>query len=318
MCDAWQNFERCKQYDAEQKQKYEAEYARHKAQAKAHYPLHVACADGDTAEVTSLLSQSRDVDEATAEDGSTPLFIACQWSHVAVVRLLLDAGADANKASYSSGLTPLHAAMMGEKMAGRKEAAAGEREQAAAEKARAAQAMVPLVRALLSAGANADSASHLNTTPLQLACGTGNAELVGMLLAAGVKPNRVQQEREGRPGQAAIHVVAEGRHLPLLAPLLAAKAEVNQKTTAGVQPLHIASQLGDAAMLTALLLVSTACAVAQDGTEIRPRSAAGAPRAAQDPLRPRHSRRQHTLAGEEPRAGDRGGQAAVSDQGPKA
>ena len=60
-------------------------------------PLHIACHKGHIEEVTTLLAENADVNQA-ANDGITPLYAACHNGHIEVVATLLAENADVNKA----------------------------------------------------------------------------------------------------------------------------------------------------------------------------------------------------------------------------
>ena len=120
-------------------------------------PLHIACHKGHIEEVTTLLAENADVNQA-ANDGITPLYAACHNGHIEVVATLLAENADVNKAD-NDGDTPLYAACGN----GRAE----------------------VVATLLAENADVNQAANDGTTPLYVACENGDLGVVQLLSSYG-------------------------------------------------------------------------------------------------------------------------------------
>ena len=102
----------------------------------------VACLQGHTEVVTTLLAANADVDQ-TNNDGATPLLVACGNGHIEVITALLAANADVNHAESTHGGTSLQIA--------------------------SADGKAEVVRMLLAAHADANHIAHNNCTALRLA-----------------------------------------------------------------------------------------------------------------------------------------------------
>ena len=113
--------------------------------------LHMACHEGRSTTVSTLLAQGAPVNHAML-DGVTPLLVACTKGHSTIVSTLLAYGADVNQAM--DGVTPLWVAC--------------------------AKGHSPIVSLLLAHGAAVNPATFGNT-PLFIACHQGHTECVQLL-----------------------------------------------------------------------------------------------------------------------------------------
>jgi ankyrin repeat protein len=101
---------------------------------------------------------------AYSDDGWTPLHLAAFFGNGASVRELLRRGADVNARSTNElGVTPLHSACASDASAA--------------------------ARLLIASGADVNAKQASGHTPLDSALRNGNAELIGVLEAAGAKPS---------------------------------------------------------------------------------------------------------------------------------
>jgi len=138
-----------------------------------------ACALGDAARVSELLSANRELVEQYSGDGFTGLGFAAFFGHTEVARLLLDAGADPSRPSRNAlRVTPLHSASSASHLA--------------------------LVDLLLRHGADANATESNGMTPLHTAAGNGNREIIASLRNAG--GDQTRKSNDGRtPADIARH-----------------------------------------------------------------------------------------------------------------
>jgi ankyrin repeat protein len=120
-------------------------------------PLYVACHNGHTEVVTKLLAANASVDQAD-DKGVTPLFIACQKGRTEIVTKLLAANADVNRAT-NKGITPLLCASQ--------------------------KGHTDVVAKLLAANAEVDQTDRRGSTPMAAACRQGNLSIVQLLCSYG-------------------------------------------------------------------------------------------------------------------------------------
>jgi len=98
---------------------------------------------------------------------------------------------------------------------------------------------VPLVKALLDAGAAVNAPDEIGRTPLMLAAEAAKRETVRLLLDKGALANA-----RGFEGNTALHLAAEQDDLALTKLLLAKGAQVNSRTEYGTTPMHNAAAYG--------------------------------------------------------------------------
>ena len=161
---------------------------------------------------------------AQPADDATLLHRAAHAGDVAAVARLLDAGGEAD-APTRHGVTPLALASAGGHGA--------------------------VVEALLAAGAEANRASPEGETPLMAAARTGVVASVEALLRHGAAAD--VDARERWRGQTALMWASAEGHAPVVAPLVAAGADVDARSDGGFTPLAFAVRAGHGAAVEALL-----------------------------------------------------------------
>jgi len=124
--------------------------------------LFAAAQSGDTAQIKTLLEAGAD-HAAVDEAGETALMHAAHGGHVAAVQLLIAAGADVNAKSPQGWTALAKAAYNGETERG----------------------YVEVIEVLHEAGASLDERIFFGITPLMLAAGGGDAQVVEWLINTG-------------------------------------------------------------------------------------------------------------------------------------
>ena len=112
----------------------------------------------------------------------------------------------------------------------------------------AGNGLLPVVKALLRAGAAINQAKTDGTTPLYIAAQNGHQPVVTVLLAAGAAINLTTTN-----GATPLLIASNQGHQPVVTALLAAGADINLTTTNGATPLFVAAQNGHLPVVTALL-----------------------------------------------------------------
>ncbi len=165
-----------------------------------------------------------DASLAQSFDDATPLHEAAHAGDEAAVARLLDTGGEVDAATRH-GVTPLVLASAG-----------GHPE---------------VVEALLAAGADANRASPEGEMPLMAAARTGVVDSVEALLRHGAAAT--VDAREGWRGQTALMWASAEGHAAVVAPLVAAGADVDARSDGGFTPLAFAVRAGHGAAVEALL-----------------------------------------------------------------
>ena len=124
---------------------------------------------GDRASAMKQIARKADVNQPSAEDGSTPLLWAVHTSDAELVKTLLRAGADV-KAANAFGLTPMREA--------------------------ATNGNVEILKALLDAGADVESPAPQGQTSLMVVARTANVEAAALLLDRGANVNAVETDEQ--------------------------------------------------------------------------------------------------------------------------
>ena len=148
-------------------------------------------------------------------DEATVLHRAAHEGDVATVDLLLEAGGQVDAATRH-GVTPLALA--------------------------SARGHAAVVETLLDAGADANRPSPQGETPLMVAARTGVVDSVEALLRHGAGAGI--DAREGWRGQTALMWAAAEGHAAVVAPLVAAGADVDARSAGGFTPLAFAVRAG--------------------------------------------------------------------------
>ena len=169
------------------------------------FPLHIAAARGDTAEIETLLAAGADPNAITL--GMSPVICASITDRVAAIRLLAGRGADVNAAN-AAGHTALILA--------------------------SARGNVLAVKALLSCGADPNQADSVGWSPLHHAilpssCSTG---VVRELTASGADVNL----QDANHGRTPLHRAAQFGHCEAVKILLSSGARVDIRDNMGMTP----------------------------------------------------------------------------------
>ncbi|CAM9461812.1 unnamed protein product, partial [Ectocarpus fasciculatus] len=195
------------------------ELLKHGANASYHMPT-------STQTDFKQLSSNR-LDEATIELNSEPangaeaIHAAAENGHLPVVKVLLKFGADID--TVSIGVSPLHLAVQ--------------------------YNQVDIVRYLLRKGAEVDKPSLIdNTTPLYFAAGSGNNNLVSVLLEAGASCLAINN-LDSFP---LLYAVAAGREKVVRKMLTLPNLSPDFCTPSGVTALHVACSFGHTGIVTQL------------------------------------------------------------------
>ena len=157
-------------------------------------------------------------------DEATPLHRATHEGDLISVGRLLDAGGEVDAATRH-GVTPLALA--------------------------SARGHAAIVETLLEAGADANRPSPHGETPLMVAARTGVVDSVTALLRRGA--DAAVDAREGWRGQTALMWAAAEGHAAVVAPLVAAGADVDARSDGGFTPLAFAVRAGHGDAVEALL-----------------------------------------------------------------
>jgi ankyrin repeat protein len=237
---------------------------RYKVHAKWS-PLHASAGNGRLAQVKALISRGADVD-AREDDGWSPLMLAAQNGHVDVVRELIDNGASVNHMG-DDGVTALRQAAQGkhveivELLLSHKADPNKMTEEAGSalisaitgkpDKTEDKRNMIPIMTALIRAGARIDLGDKDRDSPLGLACMAGEIEAARLLLAAGADVNTANNS-----GYSPLTYAAYTANSKLVKLLLENHAEVDHRTHNDWTPLQLAAQfLKDETLEVVKLLV---------------------------------------------------------------
>ena len=173
-----------------------------------------------------------------AADDATPLHRAAHEGDAFAVGLLLGTGGEVDAATRH-GVTPLALA--------------------------SARGHAAVVETLLDGGADPNRASPQGETPLMVAARTGVLDSVEALLRHGAGA-RVDAREEWRGQTALMWAAAEG-HAPVVAPLVAAGADVDARSDGGFTPLAFAVRAGHGGTVEALVKAGADVGLAlPDGT----------------------------------------------------
>jgi ankyrin repeat protein len=194
-------------------------------------PLHVAIARGHTEVVTLLLDARADVNSRTGS-GATPLHLAATHNRHEFIPLLLKNGAK-TELRDASWRTPFQEAL----------------DKLAFNAARTLlEGGVGNGAPMRIAGATDEENERRRVTPLHMAAGDANAEVLQFLLSQKVNPDVVDWR-----GWTPLHYAAAAGRDRITERLLQRGASPNVADEAGLTPLHLACRKGAASVVTALL-----------------------------------------------------------------
>jgi hypothetical protein len=106
---------------------------------------------------------------------------------------------------------------------------------------------LPVVQALLQAGATVDKADDHGHTPLHTASSNGHLAILHALMQAGADVNKVDKY-----GQSPLYATSQQGHLSVVEALLQAGADVDKAACHGATPVYIASKEGHLPIVRAL------------------------------------------------------------------
>ena len=197
--------------------------------------------DGSVEEVEKILQRSIDPN-ATAADGKTALMQASQDGYADIVQLLLEARADMDMADHD-GVTPLLAVSRegGEDMVRWLLAARADLNKADSNDCTPLvgafqEGQVDIARLLVQAGAGTGPGPQGNEL-LHSECSEGNLEVVRLLLEAKVDPNTATED-----GTTALIAASGEGHQEIVQMLLTSKADANRIDANGFTALFLAAQ----------------------------------------------------------------------------
>jgi ankyrin repeat protein len=194
-------------------------------------PLILACGHGNLAMVARLIEAGSQVDKAATDGGMTSLFFAAQDNRLDVVKLLIAAGAEVNKARVGGWNPLLIAAVDGH----------------------AGVVSVLLETAGVDLNAAFTDGEDAGMTPMFLAAQENRLDVVKLLIAAGVDVNTARAE-----GATPLHAAAHNGHAGVVSVLLeTAGADMNAASTdgelSGITPLFLAAQNGHEDVVSVLI-----------------------------------------------------------------
>ena len=187
-------------------------------------PLYIAAQEGHVEVVRLLLAAPGiNVNTATLDVGAAPLITAATKGREEIVRLLLDApDIDINTRMYN-GATPLFNA--------------------------AGYNFPGIVEQLVKRGANVNLTVLKGTTPLSGAAGSGNLEVVRVLLqASAIAVNLARED-----GLTPLAIASQEGYKDIVRLLLRKGADPNREHKSGLNPLQVASLNGHAGIVEMLL-----------------------------------------------------------------
>ena len=197
--------------------------------------LFIAAEKGHPQIVQLLVDAGSDIN-AVNYDQKTPLMRACEKGHLEVVRTLISAGADANKQGRFSE-TALSIATRSPQMA-KTQLEHGLLDSDGDRYIR--DNALPIVQALIDAGAIIDAQNIKGCTALAIATARGDLEMVNLLITAGANPNLETADETPK----VLAIAVEGNSLQIVQTLLKAGADPNITDKQGRTALELATRKG--------------------------------------------------------------------------
>jgi len=238
-------------------------FVKYKAKLSA---LHLACIHGHSQLVKLLIESKADLN-VTDNHKDTPLHKACMHGHLEAAKLLIEAKASINDRNIT-GDTPLDVASTPEI----RELLEAERaaQQASLHQPPSQQEIDQFNRDWVKALAQTHCTKLLSllqqarqknillnvdakmpgflTTPLHLACGSGDSELVRLLIEA-----KADIHAKDNNGYSPFYLACSRGHSDVVKQLIAAKANINEKNHGGSTALHVACGFGNTDVVRQLL-----------------------------------------------------------------
>jgi len=217
-------------------------------QSSAGTPLHLAVINGKLGIVNALIEKGPNLDLQDLQ-GNTPLHIAVKEGKLDIVNALIERCASLNvRSSFMD--TPLHLAVRSENLSVCGALIAeGVRDLSniAVEKRR-----LDIVKALINGGADLNTPSSFNDTPLHIAVKEGKLDIVNALIEKGANLDLQDQQ-----GNTPLHLAAKSGNLGIVKALIDGGADLNVVSNALYgTPLHIAvrrNKEGDSNIVKALI-----------------------------------------------------------------
>ena len=219
----------------------------HALDGRGYTPLHIAAANGEVGAIGALIDGGADPDARTTARFA-PLHLAVVSDQVGAVNALVEAGADVNITGSRFSVRPLHlVAGIGPRGFRNLYVNRDDMERLAER-----HSSMPVLNALLAAGANPNVAEYLDGyTALQHAVFSGTAEQVRALLSAGANPN-LRRLHIGDPGPddfegSPLDFAITRGNIEAIQLLVDAGVDVNEIDGAGRTPLDEAERSGQRA-----------------------------------------------------------------------
>lgn len=237
--------------------------------------LHHAAISGQNNVIKSLIAKGVQID-CKNKDSHTPLHIAAHYGNLNAVLTLLEVGADVNSAT-DTGITPLHLSAV----AGHQEVTEALIKWGANVNAEDIEKITPLneainstcsgdlIQLLISKGADVNTKTKGNTTPLHRACFQGYVDVVKCLIK-----NHADISLRTSDGFTPLLAAAQSNHLLITEILLDHGAEIEAAQVDGLTSLCLTAKY-DFKALAELLLARGADVNAEGGEPLKQAIIAG-------------------------------------------